>query len=379
MFRIANFKLLPRDRNEINRSSTALELMFDLATVVAVSAAAHGLAQDLAAGEVIPGIIRFACSFFMAWLAWANYTWFASGYANQSVAFRRATMVIIFGSLTLAGGVRSGLGDETHWLVLIGFSIMRLGMVGLWLGVANGDRKYRRMALRYAFGIVVMQVYWNTLIITVPPNAPTYYLLFALGVAGELFVPIFAERRTASNWHHGHIIDRHNLFNIIVLGECFAAIALSISMPATVVVWQFWRAALATIIAFSMWGLYFDRNERLRDRELGHVLKWAYSHCVLFASGAATAAGFGVLLATVNRGEDPGIYVNLAVCIPVALYLSALWIVCDRVSTHCSRYPHLLLAAVLILTSGLFLANALELTALVLAITLIANRWYSST
>lgn len=352
--------------------------MFDLATVVAVASAAHGLAQDIEAGEIAMGIIRFACSFFMAWLAWANYTWFASGYDNQSAAFRTATMVIMFGSLTLAGGIRSGLGDEPHWLILIGFSVMRLGMIVLWLGAANGDRRSRPTALRYAAGIVAMQVYWNTLIVAISPMEPIYYALFALGAAGELLLPVLAERRTVSNWHHGHIIDRHNAFNIIVLGECFAAIALIISIPATPELWHFWRAALASIVAFSMWGLYFDRNERLGDRKLSHVLSWAYGHCVLFAAGAATAAGLVVFLAAPQRGAASENHLALAFCIPVALYLTTLWLVRDRVPTHGSRYSHLLVAAAFILASSAFQANALELTALLLAVTLLAHRRHHS-
>ena len=254
MFGIAYFRLAPRDRDEASRGSTSLELMFDLATVVAVASAAHGLAQDVEAGKFASGVIRFACSFFMTWLAWANYTWFASGYDNRSSAFRGLTMVIMFGSLTLAGGIRSGLDDQRHWLVLIGFSIMRLGMIALWLGAANGDRQGRQTALRYAAGIGAMQVYWNTLIILLSPQAPLYFPLFALGAVGELAVPLLAERKIASNWHHGHIIDRYNAFNIIVLGECFAAIALILSGSAVPEFRHFWWAGLCSVITFSMWG-----------------------------------------------------------------------------------------------------------------------------
>lgn len=374
MFSLAYLSLAPRDREEVNRSSTSLELMFDLATVVAVGTAAHGLAQDIEAGHILPGLIRFACSFFMAWLAWANYTWFASGYDNKSAVFRVVTMVIMFGSLTLAGGIGSDLGDQPHWLVLIGFSIMRLGMIVLWLGVANGDRHARPTALRYAAGIGAMQVYWNTLIILLPPEAPLYFPLFALGAAGELALPLLAERGTATNWHHGHIIDRHNAFNIIVLGECFAAIALIISDPATPELLHFWWAILASVITFSMWGLYFDRNEQLRGRKLGTVLIWAYGHCVLFAAGAATAAGFVVFLAATREGAAAERYAALAFCIPIAVYLTALWLVRDRASGQGSIHGLLLVVAALVLASGTFAAHALETVALLLAVTVAVRR-----
>ncbi|WP_077966646.1 low temperature requirement protein A [Ensifer adhaerens] len=374
MSAIAVFSLAPRDRDEANRSSTSLELMFDLATVVAVAAAAHGLTKDIEAGELAPGIVRFACSFFMAWLAWANYTWFASGYDNKSAAFRVLTMVIMFGSLTLAGGIRSGLGDQPHWLVLIGFSIMRLGMIVLWLGAANGDRHARPAALRYAAGIGAMQVYWNTLIITVSPEAPLYFPLFALGAAGELAVPLLAERGAAINWHHGHIIDRYNSFNIIVLGECFAAIALIISDPATPELRHFWWATLCAIIAFSLWGLYFDRNEQLLSRKARTVLTWAYGHCLLFAAGAATAAGFAVFLSVAENTTVSQELAALAVGIPIAVYLSALWLVRDRASKHGSMHWLLLAVAALVLASTVFASHALEVNATLLAVAVTIRR-----
>lgn len=373
MSAIAAISLAPRDRDEVNRSSTSLELMFDLATVVAVGAAAHGLAQDIEAGEFGPGVIRFACSFFMAWLAWANYTWFASGYDNKSAVFRVLTMVIMFGSLTLAGGIRSGLGDQPHWLVLIGFSIMRLGLIALWLGAANGDRQARPTALRYAAGIGAMQVYWNTLIITVSPEEPLYFPLFALGAAGELAVPLLAERGTA-NWHHGHIIDRHNSFNIIVLGECFTAIALIIVDPATPELRHFWWATLCSIIAFSMWGLYFDRHEQLLSRNARTVLSWAYGHCLLFAAGAATAAGFLVFLSVARNETVSQQLAALAFCIPIAMYLIALWLVRDRASKHGSMHWLLLVVAALVLASSMFASHALELNAALLAVAVTIRR-----
>ncbi|WP_171902504.1 low temperature requirement protein A [Sinorhizobium sp. RAC02] len=367
--------MAPRDRGETNRDSTSLELMFDLATVVTVAAAAHALAQDIEAGDLALGAIRFACSFFMAWLAWANYTWFASGYDNKSAAFRVVTMVIMFGSLTLAGGIRSGLGDQPHWLVLIGFSIMRLGMIALWLGAANGDRQGRLTALRYVAGIGAMQIYWNTLIILVSPQAPLYFPLFALGALGELAVPALAERGGASNWHHGHIINRYNSFNIIVLGECFAAVALIISGPATPQFQHFWWAALCSIIAFSMWGLYFDRNEQLLGRKLSVVLTWAYGHCVLFAAGAATAAGFAVLLADASNGTVSKQHIALAFGIPIAVYLTALWLVRDRTSRHGSMHWLLLLVAALVLASSVFIAaHALESIAVLLVVAVSVRR-----
>lgn len=372
---MAPFEFAPRDRNEVNRGSTTLELLFDLATVVAVAAAAVGLAHDVSRGQFALGMARFACNFFMSWLAWTNYTWFASGYDNKSTTFRALSIVIIFGSLTLAGGIEGDRGDRPIWLALIGFSIMRFGLIALWLGAARGDERARPTALRYAAGIGTMQLYWYMLITIVPPQEVLYLPLFALGAVGELAIPVLAKRTAAANWHHDHIIDRHNLFNIIVLGECFAAIAAIIADPLTPNLENFWLAGLCSIIAVSMWGLYFDRNEQLSGRKLGDVLIWAYGHCVLFAAGAATAAGFWVVLAVAHdRSPIEEQSAALAIGIPIALYLATLWLVRDRVSKDQYKHWLLLIAAALILLISTYSMRSLELITAILVMSVIGSK-----
>ncbi|MBZ7927712.1 low temperature requirement protein A [Ensifer adhaerens] len=372
---ILQFRLTPRSRGEANRSSSSLELMFDLATVVAVAAAANGLAQDVRAGLFALGIVRFCSGFFMAWLAWVNYTWFASGYGNRSTTFRALTMIIIFGSLTLAGGMQSAFDDKPIWLPLVGFIIMRLGMIALWLGAANGDRRIRPTALFYATGIAAMQLYWCALISAVSPQTIMYFGFFVLGAAGELAIPAWAERKITTNWHHDHIIDRHNLFNIIVIGECFAAIAAIIANSHTPDFRHFWLASLCFTIAFSMWALYFDRSEQLLGRKLHTVLAWAYGHYVVFAAGAATAAGFSVYL-SVDFYHSPVFAqrATLAISVPIALYLSALWLVRDRFSRQGALRWLLLVGAALIIVSSVSSTHALEWVSGLLVLSVITRR-----
>ena len=152
------FHFSARNRDEIHRAATPLELMFDLASVIAIAAAAHGLAHALEAAHVVQGVIGFVCSFFMIGLAWMNYTWFASAYDDDSTSFRALTMFIMFGALTLAAGIGAVFEHQRIWLALFGFIIMRLGMAIFWLGAARADPEHRKTALRYACGIAAMQI-----------------------------------------------------------------------------------------------------------------------------------------------------------------------------------------------------------------------------
>lgn len=361
------FHFPARQPDETHRSSTPLELMFDLASVIAIAAAAHGLAHAVEGAHVVQGVIGFVGSFFMIWLAWMNYTWFASAYDDDSTAFRILTMVIMFGALMLASGIGAVFEQQRIWLALFGFIIMRLGMAVLWLGAARADPEHRMTALRYAKGIVLMQLYWIAIVVIVPPTSAIYLPLFFVGVAGELSIPVLAERQGTTTWHRHHMIERYGLLNIIVLGETFIAITAMIQLEngATLPNPQFlWLAILSAIIAFSLWGVYFTDEDHLASDEFRHVLLWGYGHFALFAAGAATGAGMLVMLNILDHSAHVSPQTGiLAIAVPVAIYLAALWLIRDRIHLDGLGRWLLLLIAGLTLLIGLAAPFALELIA----------------
>ena len=87
----------PRDIDEQHRASTPLELLFDLSFVVAVSQAADQLNIALGAGHFHTAIVSYLLVFFAIWWAWVNFTWFASAYDVDDVAYRLLTFVQIVG------------------------------------------------------------------------------------------------------------------------------------------------------------------------------------------------------------------------------------------------------------------------------------------
>src|SRR5688572_12628855 len=94
-----------RSPHEHHRVSTPLELFFDLVFVVAVARAAAGLHHAIAELHVGAGLIGFAMVFFAIWWAWMNFTWFASAYDCDDVAYRCAVFVQITGALVMAAGI----------------------------------------------------------------------------------------------------------------------------------------------------------------------------------------------------------------------------------------------------------------------------------
>lgn len=317
---------------EAHRAATPLELLFDLVTVIAIAAAATGLHHAIAEGHFMNGTLRFATAFFGIWWAWMNYTWFASAYDNDDVLFRLLTMVIMGGALTMAAGIRLFFASTSLTLVVMGYVIMRLALVFLWLRAAQSDPASRRTAVWYAGGITLAQAYWVVLLLSRPLSSVLFYTLFALGALLELMVPALAERNGTTSWHRHHIIERYSLLMIIVLGETLLSGSRALEQVSNGFDSRLVSVAfVALVIVFSMWWLYFSPENHLETNDLSRALAWGYGHVLVFASGAAVGAGFAVRVdVAVDQAEISVLVSNYAIAIPVALYLAGLWLVRDR-------------------------------------------------
>jgi low temperature requirement protein LtrA len=325
--------MTPRDPHEPHRAATPLELLFDLVTVIAIASAAAGLHHALAADHTGEGIFKFVGAFFAIWWAWMNYTWMASAYDNDDAIFRILTMVVMAGSLTVTAGTAPFFATNSLVMLIIGYVVMRLAMVLLWLRAAHGDPTRRKTALTYALGIALVQLYWVGLIPFQP--LPLGWLIGALllGWVLELAVPAVAERNGVTPWHRHHIMERYGLLTIIVLGETLLAAAAALTHAAgDHFDIRFVHIALsALIITLAMWWLYFASEEHLPTASLSHALTWGYGHAPLFAAGAAVGAGFAVLVDIVSGHSTISLLAgDYAVAVPAAIYLLALWFVRDR-------------------------------------------------
>jgi low temperature requirement protein LtrA len=110
----------PRDRDERHRASTPLEVLFDLCFVVAVAQAADHLHQALVQGQVADAVVSYGSVFFAIWWARMNFTWFASAYDTDDLAYRLLTLLQIGGVLLLAAGVPDGFDRQDFTVVTLG-------------------------------------------------------------------------------------------------------------------------------------------------------------------------------------------------------------------------------------------------------------------
>jgi low temperature requirement protein LtrA len=320
--------MVARRPDEPHRTVTVLELFFDLCFVVAVAEAGAGLHHAIAEDHVGNGVLSYALVFFGIWWAWMNFTWFASAYDTDDLPYRLTTLVQIVGALILAAGVPRAMERRDFTVIVVGYVIMRLAMVVQWLRAASGDPERRPSSLRYAVGITLLQVAWIARLAI--PSEGWGLATFVVLAAGELSVPLIAERAVPTTWHPHHIAERYGLFTLIVLGETVlastVAIQSAIDTEATL-------GDLATIVAgglltvFAMWWVYFAKEAGPPLTSLRAVATWGYGHYLVFGSAAAVGAGLAVNVDyAVHRAHIGEHAAGAAFTVPVALFLLTMWL-----------------------------------------------------
>ncbi|MEJ7651005.1 MAG: low temperature requirement protein A [Nakamurella sp.] len=377
-------RMLGRGTDESHRAATPLELLFDLTFVVAFSFAGSAMAHEVAAGRIGVALMGFAFSMFSICWAWINFTWFASAFDTDDWLFRLMTMVQMVGVLILALGIDPLFASLEHGghidniVVVLGYVVMRVALVGQWLRVAVQAPEYRATALSYARWILAAQLGW-VLLLFLPLNVAVFSLVTLALVGVELSGPARSERAKPTLWHAHHIAERYSLLAIITLGEVILGTteALRAVVATGGWTWQVAAVGLAGVgLCFGLWWTYFmvpsaDVLERLRG---GGALLWGYGHIVVFAAIAATGAGLHVAalflqthavapVAGADASAEHGICQSvavLAVAIPVAVYFVVIFLLLSYLVRAVERFYVLLMTgtvAVIVLAVALGAAH----------------------
>lgn len=376
-------RMVGRDPHEPNRAATPLELLFDLTFVVAFGIAAAQFAHLLAGGHVAAGLAGFFFAMFGVCWAWINFSWFASAYDTDDWIYRLITMLQMVGVIILALGLPQLYSSIEHGgyvdngVVVGGYVVMRIAMVGQWLRAAKHDPLRRKACLTYALWITVAQIGWVAAISVHTSVRVNVAIVLAL-VLVEMMGPFVAEGRLGGTpWHAHHIVERYGLFTIIALGE---GVVGTVATLTAVVDEQGWSVEAVFIgvagigLTFGMWWTYFivpqaDILHARRERSLG----FGYLHLLVFASIVATGAGLHAAAYYIeHRSELGSVATVLTVVIPVGVYILMVYLL-YALMTHTIPLFHVLLLAgsaavlglaVVLAAGGISMANCLMVVTL---------------
>ena len=331
-------RMTGRNPAEQHRSATPLELLFDLAFVVAFAQAGDQFAHLVSTGHFAPGITGFFFAVFGACWAWINFSWFASAYDTDDWFYRLTTMVQMIGVVVYALGMPVFFASLEHGghidnsVLLAGYIIMRVAMVAQWLRAAKQDPARRRTALSYAFFVGTAQVGWVIVTLLDLPFV-VFFLVTVVLFVYECVGPVLSERKSSGTpWHPHHIAERYGLLAIIALGEGVFGTVTAVS---ALVQEQGWSTEAVLIVVagigltFGLWWNYFiipsgDVLARFRRR----AFIWGYGHVFIYGAIAATGAGLHVAAYVIEGHAAIGMVgAVLAVAVPVFIFSVALFAV----------------------------------------------------
>ncbi len=334
-------RMTGRDPLERGRGASTLELLFDLAFVVAFSLAGGQLAHFIVEGHTWLGLAGYAIVLFGICWAWINFSWFASAFDTDDWVYRLTTFVQMVGVVVLALGIvpmfhsidptLHELDDDLfvdNSIIVFGYVIMRVAQIVQWMRVAVQAPELRRTAVAYIVSLAVAQLIWTAMIVL---QQPIGWALAtgAVALAIELTGPVVGERIRQTPWHAHHIAERYGLLTIIAIGETVVGTVISLEALFEVQGLSIDLLVIAFAgvgLAFAMWWIYFTLPsaavlQHERDRK---AFPWGYGHMVVFGAIAAVGAGLHVAAYAVeDPGHVPALRAVVAVAVPVTAFLVA--------------------------------------------------------
>ncbi len=363
--------IVARSKDEPHRAATPLELFYDLIFVVAIASLAATFHHAITEWHHVDhAVFMFFWIFWCIWWPWNSYTWLASGYDTDDAQFRLASFAQMVGVIIIAVGVEPAFKESDFLVLTIGYVILRIPFIFMWLKIAYDDVVSRPVALRYSIGVFILQICWTVSVL----YYPSWYIFGTLLVL-EMLVPYFAEssidKGKNTKYHHEHIEERLGLLTIIVLGESILASVYAMQKVFDHYTPELGILTAATLlILFSMWWLYFDDKveDKLENEFVAFVL--GYGHYFIFAAATAVGAMISVNVDVVtNHAVITQEHAILGLAVAIAVYLISVWLCHDLLldKKGVKRYELLILAGMVIviaLTVKSILLMALSFVAL---------------
>lgn len=306
-----------------DRRASWLELFYDLVFVAAIGQLATRISVDYSFG----GVAKSALLFITVWWAWIGHTFYLTRFDSDDLAHRLATMLQMALIVAMAAHVPHGMEQHSTGFALA-YAGVRLVLVWQYWRAGVHVPEARELTTRYGIGVFVAALLW--MLSTLIP-APWRFVLWGLAIAIDFLTPITAGSLHARlPPHYSHLPERFGLFIIIVLGEAIVSVVNGsekhISWHSAI------NAALALVIAFTLWWLYFDTVHAAEEREVstGPEVRryqfWLYAHLPLTMGIAIAAIGAKHIL-SLKAGQLLPIGESWLACSAIGLCLLCLNII----------------------------------------------------
>ncbi|GAA3127511.1 low temperature requirement protein A [Streptosporangium carneum] len=352
---------------------STLELFFDLVFVFTVTQLTNLLADGVQRGRPLEGALRVLVVFGVIWWMYAGYAWLTNAVSPVRPARRVLMLLGMAGFLIVALSIPS-VFDGDGLAFAIGYLLLIVVHAGLYAQATSAIAR----VIPFNLGAVALVGVASLL------REPYNYLLWAAATVLLWGSPYFIGQRGFA-LRPAHVVERHGLLVIVVLGESIVAIGIGVQGLHLGLELGL-AAVLGLTLAACLWWLYFGGDDEVRaEHALGRAEPvrrtrlilgaYFYAHIPMLLGIVAVATGIKKLIG--HPGDPLKLAAAVTLAAGVALFLAgnAWFRGVLGIQDNRLRIAGALLSAVTIpfaLWSGL--AQLVALVALVTAVVVLERR-----
>jgi low temperature requirement protein LtrA len=296
----------PRPHGDVivDRTVSYLELLYDLVYVVVIGRASITLARHVTwrgAGE-------FVVIFTMIWMAWFNGTVYQDlhGRGDGRSRFFVFLQMLILALLAVFTADAAGSSGRAFAIV---YAVFLAVLTWLWYSVRRLDSpEYAAVAGRYLAGMVAsVVVIGASAALPAGPRVLVWAVFGASWIVGGIVLQLRMDPSLSGFIAQASLIERFDLFVIIVLGEVVVGVVTGLSAAphdATAIA----TGLLGLMIGFGFWWTYFDFVGRRPFRNDGPGRAgWLVGHLPVAMAITASGAAMVSLIehAALDRAPEP--------------------------------------------------------------------------
>ncbi len=308
------------------------ELFYDLIHVVTIFLLGNYLSHHLD----VPGFLVFAGVFIALWYAWGELSLFNSIYLSTDVWHRVIMSVMICTLMFMAAAIPAI--DGKGWMFFaLGFAANRAMLAALYFRARRSNSSTHSMSSEQIRNYIVFSIIFA--ISAFAPKPYAYWIFAAALVATQVMymIPKLSVLRFERFVPRlGHMAERFALLTLIVLGEGFFKLVVTLSekgiykvTPDVLV-----NFILGGISMFVMCWIYFDfvGNGKPKDEKSSTLITWWLAHLVLMICGVMVGVALAAEVKVGFWEPYPTKYAAIG-CFGLAGYIAMLWVL-SRVIEH---------------------------------------------
>ncbi len=301
-----------------------VELFYDLIHVVTIFLLGNYLSHHLD----LNGFIVFAGVFVTLWYAWGELSIFNSIYVSTDVWHRLIMSAMICTVMFMAAAIPDIEGKG--WVFFaIGFAVNRAMMAALYWRARRANTESRSMCLEQVRNFSIFAVVFA--VAAFLPKPLSYWVFGAALVATQVVYMI--PKITVLRFERfvprlGHMSERFALLTLIVLGEGFFKLVVTLSEKGI------YKVAPDVLINFVIGGVsmfvmcwtYFDfvGNAKPKDEKSSTLVLWWLAHLVLMMCGVLVGVALAAEVKVGFWEPYPTKYAAIG-CFGLAGYIAMLW------------------------------------------------------